>query len=237
MEMKTSDRVTTPLFIKEAEEIMTELKKLSVEELETSMKISRELAENNRERYLSWKSDPKEKEGSPALLTYSGEVFQKMKPSLFSPEDLEKSGVRILSAVYGCLKPMDIIMPYRLEMQNKLKIQGKSLYQYWKPKLTEALKQELNKEELILNLASTEYSKAIDLKKLTNPVVTPVFKQKKGDTIKSLSVYAKQARGLFIKYILEQKITQREELKNFTADNYALIEENETELVFLKEIS
>ena len=139
-------------------------------------------------------------------------------------DKLQRS-LRILSGLYGLLKPLDLIAPYRLEMSIKLPVgKATNLYAFWKDKITQALNDELQEGELFINLASEEYFKAIDTTKLKVPVITPIFKDYKGDTLKVVSFYAKKARGRMVRFLAENEIHSVEDLKGFNADGYAFSE-------------
>lgn len=232
---------TQPVFLDRAIEIIEILKEYSPMELGYLMKINDELAETNFFRHIEWKSEHNLLNSKQAILAYAGAVFQGLRAETFSEEQLQytQEHVRILSGLYGVLRPLDLIQPYRLEMLTKLKnSQGKDLYAFWKEVITEHMKEELkkDKEGVLLNLASKEYSSAIDMKKLKVSVITPVFKEYKGGSYKNVTIYAKRARGLMIRFMAENKINKLEEIKNFQEEDYQFIQElsTEKEWVFLR---
>ena len=174
-----------------------------------------------------------------ALFAYDGDVYEGLDAYSLSEMQIDKlqGSLRILSGLYGVLKPLDLIAPYRLEMGIKLPV-GKvaNLYAFWKEKITQALNDELQEGELFINLASEEYFKAIDTTKLKVPVITPIFKDYKGDTLKIISFYAKKARGRMVRFLAENEIRSVEDLKGFNADGYAFSEKfsEENTLVFVR---
>jgi cytoplasmic iron level regulating protein YaaA (DUF328/UPF0246 family) len=232
---------TQPVFLDRAIEIIDILKEYSPLELSSLMKINDELAETNFFRHIEWKVEHSASNSRQAILAYAGAVFQGLRAETFTEEQLEytQEHVRILSGLYGLLRPLDLIQPYRLEMLTKLKnSKGKDLYVFWKETITAYLKEELikDKEGVLLNLASKEYSSAIDIEKLNTPVITPVFKEYKGGSYKNITIYAKRARGLMVRYMVENNINSVEEIKCFQEEDYQYNEElsTEKEWVFLR---
>jgi len=218
--------LTVSSFLKESEQLVNKLKKFSVKKLESTMHISRDLAELNKERYSSWTIPLARTEMIvPAAFAFNGEVYRGLDIHTFSDEELEKaqSMIRILSGMYGILKPLDLMFPYRLEMGTKWQItpKQKSLYQFWGSKLSKFLNSETEKDEMIVNLASSEYFKAIDRKTLKSKVITPVFKEFKNGEYKIVMMYAKHARGSMARYIVQNNITNAEDLKLYTVDGYS----------------
>lgn len=221
-------------FLKESEQLVNKLKKFSVKKLEAIMHISRDLAELNKERYSNW-TIPLEKTEMivPAAFAFNGEVYRGLDIQSFSDEELVKaqSVIRILSGMYGVLKPLDLMYPYRLEMGTKWQItpKHKNLYQFWGSKLSKFLNAELEKDEVLVNLASSEYFKAIDRKTLKAKVITPVFKEFKNGEYKIVMMYAKHARGAMARYIVQNNITNVDELKLYTVDGYSFDVNQSTE--------
>lgn len=213
-------------FLKESEQLVNKLKKFSVKKLEAMMHISRDLAELNKERYSNW-TIPLEKTETivPAAFAFNGEVYRGLDIQSFSDEELVKaqSVIRILSGMYGVLKPLDLMYPYRLEMGTKWQITSKhkNLYQFWGSKLSKFLNAELEKDEVLVNLASSEYFKAIDRKTLKAQVVTPIFKEFKNGEYKIVMMYAKHARGAMARYIVKHNVGDVEELKLYSVDGYS----------------
>ena len=233
--------VTVSSFLKESEQLVNKLKKFSVKKLEATMHISRELAELNKERYSTWEIPTERTETIvPAAFAFNGEVYKGLDIQTFSSEELIKaqSMIRILSGLYGVLRPLDLMYPYRLEMGTKWEITSKqkNLYQFCGSKLSKFLNAELEKEEVIVNLASTEYFKAIDRKVLKAKVVTPVFKEFKNGEYKIIMMYAKHARGAMARYIVQNNIERIDDLKLYTVDGYSfdVNQSTEDEWVFIR---
>jgi len=225
---------TVGSFLKESEQLVNKLKKFSVKKLESTMHISRDLAELNKERYSSWTIPLERTEMTvPAAFAFNGEVYRGLEIQTFSDEELVKaqSVIRILSGMYGILKPLDLMYPYRLEMGTKWQItpKQKNLYQFWGSKLSKYLNSETEKDEMIVNLASSEYFKAIDRKTLKSKVVTPVFKEFKNGEYKIVMMYAKHARGAMARYIVQNNITNVEDLKLYAVDGYSFDVNQSTE--------
>lgn len=221
-------------FLKESEQLVNKLKKFSVKKLEAMMHISRDLAELNKERYSNW-TIPLEKTETivPAAFAFNGEVYRGLDIQSFSDEELVKaqSVIRILSGMYGVLKPLDLMYPYRLEMGTKWQITSKhkNLYQFWGSKLSKFLNAELEKDEVLVNLASSEYFKAIDRKTLKAQVVTPIFKEFKNGEYKIVMMFAKHARGAMARYIVKHNVRDVEELKLYSVDGYSFDVNQSTE--------
>lgn len=221
-------------FIEEAKYLANELKKYTEEDLKTLMKLSDKLSNLNWNRYQNWNA----KGEGQAIFMFQGDVYQGLDVSSFDKNDLKfaQSNLRILSGLYGILKPTDLINPYRLEMGTKLKNKsGNNLYKFWENKLNTYLKTELCENEEIINLASDEYSKAIQLKSFSNPVITPIFKDYKNGKLKVISFFAKKARGEMVNFIVKNKINDVNELKNFSNIGYKFDSENQKgELIFTR---
>lgn len=221
-------------FLKESEQLVNKLKKFSVKKLESTMHISRDLAELNVERFLNW-TLPLERTETivPAAFAFNGEVYRGLDIQSLSDEELAKaqSMIRILSGMYGILKPLDLMYPYRLEMGTKWQItpKQKNLYQFWGSKLSKFLNAEMEKDEVLVNLASSEYFKAIDKKTIKAKVITPVFKEFKNGEYKIVMMYAKHARGAMARYIVQNVITKADDLKLYTVDGYSFDVNQSTE--------
>jgi cytoplasmic iron level regulating protein YaaA (DUF328/UPF0246 family) len=218
-------------FLKESEQLVNKLKKFSVKKLESTMHISRDLAELNVERFSNW-TLPLERTETivPAAFAFNGEVYRGLDIQSLSEEELKnvQSTIRILSGMYGILKPLDLMYPYRLEMGTKWQItpKQKNLYQFWGSKLSKFLNAEMEKDEVLVNLASSEYFKAIDRKA---KVITPVFKEFKNGEYKIVMMYAKHARGAMARYIVQNSITKADDLKLYTVDGYSFDVNQSTE--------
>ena len=200
--------------------------KLSPEELEALMKISPKLGEMNYKRFKEWSIN--RRMGKPALLAFQGDVYKAMRAESFTEKQMEFANkhLRMLSGLYGVIKPMDDIQPYRLEMGTPVAIkEKKNLYDYWKGNLTKYFMEELSKEAngTLINLASVEYSKAIDLEEIkgTYPVVNITFKEYKNGRHQTIGIYSKRARGYMSRFIMENSIDSPEELKEFSTEGYS----------------
>ena len=220
--LKTND-VSTPVFIGEAESLAKKLSKFSAKKLSALMHLSPQLADLNADRYNSWRADSKpDKENATAISAFTGEVYRGFDaPSLNKKElDVAQQKVRILSGLYGVLKPLDIIYPYRLEMGTSWAVTPakKNLYAFWGKKIAD----ELNSEgkDVIVNLASNEYFKAVDKKTIKGRVITPVFKEFNNGEYKVVMVYAKKARGMMARYIVQNNISNPELIKGFNVNGY-----------------
>lgn len=230
---------SSAIFPKEIDEVSTALKALSPKQLINLMHISQKLADLNWQRHQQLSLPFTSQNARPALFAYNGDVYEGLDAYSLSETQIDKlqRSLRILSGLYGLLKPLDLIAPYRLEMSIKLPVgKATNLYAFWKDKITQALNDELQEGELFINLASEEYFKAIDTTKLKVPVITPIFKDYKGDTLKVVSFYAKKARGRMVRFLAENEIHSVEDLKGFNADGYAFSEQfsEENTLVFIR---
>ena len=238
--IKSSDS-TIPMFQNEAQKIVKNLRKLKVDDLKQLMSISEDLAQLNWKRYKNWKkSDSESEELISAGFAFSGEVYRGLDLASLNSEELEiaSKNLRILSGMYGILKPNDLIYPYRLEMGTRFSPieDQKNLYEFWKNKIAKTLKKELEKEELIINLASNEYFKAIDIQQIKNRIITPIFKEFKNGNFSIVMMYAKHARGAMARYLIQNAITDIEELKLYNIDGYSFDtnQSTENEWVFVR---
>lgn len=230
---------TEACFLKEAERLNKLLKKKSVKSLSKLMSISDNLAHLNYERNQEWTLPFNSENARPSIYAFSGDVYRGLDVYTLPEDKLERmqDTVRILSGLYGILKPLDLMQPYRLEMGTKMAVgKNKNLYEFWKEKITKTLNEELSEGEIFVNLASNEYFKAIDSKKLNVPVITPVFKDLKNGEYKVIFTYAKLARGYMTRYILESGAETVDDLKAFDYEGYHYSEpmSTETELVFIR---
>jgi cytoplasmic iron level regulating protein YaaA (DUF328/UPF0246 family) len=226
-------------FLKEARQVHKELKKLKPKDLSNLMDISDKLAELNWERNQSWKTPFTTENSRPAIYAFDGEVYTGVDAysiPLDKMEDLQ-SRLFILSGLYGLLKPLDLIQPYRLEMGTSIAIgESKNLYAFWKTKITKALNKSLSKGEFLLNLASNEYFSAVDIKSLKANVITPEFKDYKDGKLTMISFFAKKARGLMVRYIIDTNAQTIEDIKGFNYEGYAFDANlsSESKLVFTR---
>jgi len=233
-------RSTQPKFLEAAELINKKLEGKSKKAIGQLMDISDKLAELNYQRYKEFEIPFTKQNARPAVYAFAGDVYTGLDAYTISSDklDLLQDSLRILSGMYGILRPLDLIQPYRLEMGTKLTVnRKKDLYAFWKKTLTETLNEELENDELFLNLASVEYFKAIDEKKLKGPVISPVFKDLKNGELKIISFFAKKARGSMSRFAIDENVKTLEELKGFDYDGYSFSEEyteKENEPVFIR---
>lgn len=232
---------TVAPFLKDANYLANKLSKLSANQLGELMKLSPTLADLNFERYQNWISpEKKSSDVKPAITVFTGEVYKGLNVESLSEKDLEKAQgiIRILSGLYGVLRPLDLIYPYRLEMGTKWNVtpKTKKLYAYWGEKLTNYINEETEEGELLINLASNEYFKSIQPKKLKGKLITPIFKELKGNQFKVVMMYAKHARGAMARTIIQENYTTIEELKSYNVDGYSFNESlsSENEFVFVR---
>jgi cytoplasmic iron level regulating protein YaaA (DUF328/UPF0246 family) len=226
----TPIKTNIPVFLPDSRKLITALKKLSVQDLEKLMKISPKLAELNWQRFQDFSLPFNEKNSKPALFLFDGDVYQAMEISRYNKKDLDfaQNHLRILSGLYGILKPLDLMQAYRLEMGTKTKaILGTNLPQFWQEKITDSLNTELKnqKEKIIINLASEEYSAAVYDKKIIGKIINIIFKEQKGKDYKTIGLFAKKARGLMADFIIKNKIEKVEDLKDFKIENYSFRKE------------
>ena len=215
---------TESLFLKDAETIQKTLKKKKPKQLMELMDISEKLADLNWERNQNWSLPFSPENARPAVFAFDGDVYTGLDAYTIPTDKfpLLEDKLRILSGLYGILKPLDLMQPYRLEMGTSLPIgTKKNLYEFWKKKVTASLNSELQENELFINLASTEYFSAVDTKTLKVPVITPEFKDYKDGKLKMISFFAKKARGLMVRYIIDTNAETIEDLKQFNYDGYA----------------
>lgn len=215
---------TDSRFLSEAQQLNTLLKKKSAKALSELMHISPNLGQLNYERNQEWALPFTDQNARPAIYAFSGDVYRGLDAYTISTSKLEslQNSVRIISGLYGLLKPLDLVQPYRLEMGTKLPIgNSKNLYDFWRQKVTTALNEELKEGELFVNLASQEYFKAIDVKVLKVPVIHVDFKEFKNGQYKTIAIFAKLARGYMTRHIIENAVETIEGLKTFTTDGYA----------------
>jgi cytoplasmic iron level regulating protein YaaA (DUF328/UPF0246 family) len=219
-------KYSTPSFLNHSATLINELKKYSPGNIRELMKISDGLGELNFIRFQNWQKNHSLDNSRQAILAFNGEVYNGLKALSLGVDDLlfAQENVRILSGLYGILKPLDLIQPYRLEMGTRLSVaEHKNLYGFWGNMIINELIAELGKSKFpfIINLASNEYSKAACLSQFGDQVITPVFKEYKNDAYKVITVYAKKARGLMTRFIIENKIGNPEDLKSFESEGYA----------------
>jgi cytoplasmic iron level regulating protein YaaA (DUF328/UPF0246 family) len=224
-------------FLKEAQELVKELEKLTATDLQNLMKVSDKIASLNVERYSNWKLPFTTHNAKAALFAFKGDVYTGIEPSSLSNEELNytQSHLSILSGLYGLLKPFDLMQAYRLEMGTKLlNKKGENLYEFWGTKIAK----ELNKKESkwIINLASNEYFRAVDKTILKAPTITPIFKDEKNGVFKVVSFFAKKARGMMVRYMAQNNVSDIEDIKKFNLGGYTYSEQlsKDNDWVFIR---
>lgn len=218
-------RTSTPLFQDEATTLIDVLRQQSPKQLAKLMNVSNELAETTHQQFAAWSTSPKPANAKQAILAYRGNAYVGLNADAYKAADFTfaQKSLRILSGLYGVLRPLDLIQPYRLEMQTKLRTPGgKNLYEFWGTQITDALKKDLAKQKkpTLMNLASGEYFKSIQKKELEADIITANFKEDRNGTYKSISAFAKKARGLLASYIIHNKLTDANDVRSFNEEGY-----------------
>lgn len=233
-----------PDFVSDSAELVERLRELAPPDIERLMGISPKLADLNFGRYLNWSKKANKDNARQAIFAFKGDVYTGLQAENLSEDDLvyAQEHLRILSGLYAVLKPLDLMQPYRLEMGTRLETgRGKNLYEFWGNKPTDALNAQLKSLETgtLVNLASNEYFKSINLDELKAEVVTPVFKDYKNGKYKIISFFAKKARGLMSAWIIRNRIETKADLKKFDVDGYRFNEaaSQGNDLVFLRDAS
>lgn len=233
---------TQPRFMGESAQLIQALQRLKPEDISNLMKISSALGELNYQRFMNWTTPFSPDNARAAALAFKGDVYLGLQAESFGKRDFQfaQKHLRILSGLYGLLKPLDLIQPYRLEMGTRFKnAAGKDLYSFWGDKITEAINTDLraSKADILVNLASNEYFKAVKRKHLEGNIVTPVFKDLKNGQYKIISFYAKKARGLMAAYMVKNRAKSIEELKAFDWEGYRYqsAQSSDAELVFTRD--
>lgn len=226
-----------PKFLSDSSKLIKDLKKLSQNDIATLMKISPNLSKLNRDRYQSFSTPFTSKNAKPAIYVFNGDVYDGIDIQNYNENHLKyiQSNLRILSGLYGILKPLDLMQPYRLEMGTKFENErGKNLYDFWKKSLTSYLNEE--EGDLIINLASEEYFKAIDKKETKAKIINIDFKENKDGKYKIIGIFAKKARGIMVDWLTKNNIQKVEDIKGFSSNNYKYSKEqsSESSLVFCR---
>ncbi|MBU3622395.1 peroxide stress protein YaaA [Polynucleobacter sp. AP-Latsch-80-C2] len=228
LDYKTPAKVkepTLPEFVSESAKLIADLKKLAPQDVAKLMGLSDQLAVLNVGRYRDWSKKFTESNSKPAIYAFDGDVYDGFDVKTLNAKAVEfaQAHIRILSGLYGALRPLDLMQAYRLEMGTAFKnARGKDLYAFWGSRVTDSLKKILAKEKkpVLLNLASEEYFKVLQAKDLDCPVIAPVFQDAKDGKYKIISFYAKRARGLMARYVVENRISDPADLKGFNLDGY-----------------
>ena len=241
-EFESTHEYSVPAFLNQSSKLIGELKEKEPKDIASLMGLSDKLATLNYDRYQSWSASKKVSvDSKPSMLVFKGDVYQGLKAEDLSKSEMKfaQKHIRILSGLYGILRPLDLMKPYRLEMGTKLQTsQGKNLYEFWGNKVQKNVLDELNnhKSDLLINLASKEYFTVLGKLPEEINVVTPTFKDYKNGKYKIISFYAKKARGLMARWIIQNKVSDFESLSNFNLDGYkySKAESTTTMPVFLR---
>ena len=216
---------TSPDYLDQSQGLINRLRNFSSLDISDLMKVSAKIADLNFDRYEAWKKPFTQKNAKQAVLAFKGDVYTGLNAETFKADDFKfaQNHLRVLSGLYGLLRPLDLMQPYRLEMGTKLKTdEGKNLYEFWGSDITEGLNKQLKKikSDILINLASNEYFKAVKPKELSAEIITPAFKEFKNGEYKMIGIYAKKARGLLSRYIIQNKLSDPEDLKSFNEEGY-----------------
>ncbi len=227
-----------PDFLKQSRQLVKELRGLSSADVSELVNVSEKLGVLNFQRFVDWHTPFTEKNAKQALFAFQGDVYTGMAAEQFSLDDIQfaQQHLRILSGLYGVLRPLDLIQPYRLEMGTSFaNSRGKNVYEFWGDAITQKLNKQLmtSKSTVVINLASNEYFSAVKTKLLNADIVTPVFKDKKNSQYKIISFFAKKARGMMSAYIIKNKITHPDQLKQFNLGGYSFNQSQSSEHVFI----
>ncbi|OOZ40388.1 hypothetical protein BOW53_07920 [Solemya pervernicosa gill symbiont] len=232
---------TTPDLLDDSQLLIDRARNLSELDIAELMKVSMKLADLNFERFHDWHTPFTAENAKQALLAFKGDVYTGLDAESFKAADFKfaQKHLRILSGLYGLLRPLDLMQPYRLEMGRSLDTsRGKNLYQFWGDTITNELSKALKKQgdETLINLASNEYFKAVRPKRLEGRIITPHFKERKGDGYKVIGVHAKKARGLMSRFIIQNRLSETEALRDFAQEDYLFNESlsNESDWVFTR---
>lgn len=214
-----------PAMLKDSRMLIERLRALSPQDLSKLMAISPRLADENHQRYAAWRTPFTPSNAKQAVLMFQGDVYQGLAASSYAEEDFQfaQDHLRILSGLYGVLRPLDLIQPYRLEMGSRLTTaRGRNLYEFWGDKITRNLNRALaaQGDDVLINLASMEYFKSVLAGHIKGRVVTPVFKQRKNGSLKVIGMFAKKARGLMSSYIIKNRLSDLADIKDFDLDGY-----------------
>ena len=223
----TTANCSLPDYLEKSAELITVIRKKSCPQLMKMMHVSQKIAELSVERFNQWQLPFNSENAKQAVLAFKGDVYTGLDAPALAEDKLDyaQQHLRIISGLYGLLRPLDLMQPYRLEMGLELKTKkGANLYQFWGEQITDAVNSMLAKQEepILINLASNEYFKAIQKKNLDGRLITPVFKDWKNDEYKMISFFAKKARGMMVRYAIAHQLQDSEELQNFDYDGYSL---------------
>lgn len=237
-----TDQMSTPQFMDQSALLVDDARTLAPDDIRSLMGVSEAIASLNHERFMNWAPESTTANAKQAILAFKGDVYTGLEAETMSTNDLEfaQAHLRILSGLYGLLRPLDLMQPYRLEMGLKFSNQrGKNLYEFWGERITDAINADLSSAgtETLVNLASNEYFKAVKTKSLNADIITPQFKDLKNGQYKMISFFAKKARGVMARYIIDNQLTDPDQLKSFTGSGYYFSAEQSSgnNLVFLRD--
>lgn len=237
-----SSNFTQPRLLDQSEQLIEVCRELSASQLSSLMSVSEKIAQLNVARFQDWQTEFDLANARQAIFAFKGDVYTGLDAYALNESQLDfaQQHLRMLSGLYGLLRPLDLMMPYRLEMGTKLQNpRGSNLYEFWGKRITDLIQQDLQhtNSQILLNLASDEYYKAVKESALDAQIVKPVFLDQKNGKYKVISFYAKKARGLMARFVIEQQIQQVEDLKAFNSEGYYFDGENSNakELVFKRE--
>tara|TARA_R110001599_G_scaffold26697_10_gene94124 strand:- start:538 stop:1311 length:774 start_codon:yes stop_codon:yes gene_type:complete len=231
-----TDEATQPQFQYESAQLIDIMREFSSEDLSKLMKVSEKIADLNVERFKSWQRPFDIQNAKQAIFAFKGDVYTGLAVEAMDENGLNylQANLRILSGLYGLLKPLDLMQAYRLEMGTKLAhSKCQDLYQFWGSKITDQINSELTEHDYIINLASNEYFKAVKEKQLAKKLITPVFKDEKNGKYKIISFYAKKARGLMVRFAADHQIQNAQDLKKFDYNGYRFEEAESSELTWV----
>lgn len=237
-----TDTYTQPRLLEQSQQLIDVCRKLSATEIAALMSVSEKIANLNVDRFRDWNADFDFSNARQALFAFKGDVYTGLDAYHLKDQDIDfaQQHLRMLSGLYGLLRPLDLMMPYRLEMGTKLKnSRGHNLYEFWGNMITDQINQDLAEidAKVLVNLASDEYYKSVNEKKIQAEIIKPVFLDQKNGKYKVISFYAKKARGLMARYLIENKLSQVEQLKAFDSEGYYFDAESSSnkELVFKRD--
>lgn len=237
-----TDTHTQPRLLEQSQQLIDVCRKLSATEIASLMTVSEKIANLNVERFRDWNAEFDFSNARQALFAFKGDVYTGLDAYHLKDQDIDfaQQHLRLLSGLYGLLRPLDLMMPYRLEMGTKLKnSRGNNLYEFWGSMITNQINQDLAEidAKVLVNLASDEYYKSVNEKKIQAEIIKPVFLDQKNGKYKVISFYAKKARGLMARYLIENKLSQVEQLKAFDSEGYYFDAESSSdkELVFKRD--
>ncbi|WP_340600436.1 peroxide stress protein YaaA [Acinetobacter sp. HZNU-JH01] len=237
-----TDTYTQPRLLEQSQQLIDVCRKLSASEIASLMTVSEKIANLNVERFRDWNADFDFSNARQALFAFKGDVYTGLDAYHLKDQDIDfaQQHLRMLSGLYGLLRPLDLMMPYRLEMGTKLKnTRGHNLYEFWGSIITDQINQDLAdiNSKVLVNLASDEYYKSVNEKKIQAEIIKPVFLDQKNGKYKVISFYAKKARGLMARYLIENKLSRVEQLKAFDSEGYYFDAESSSdkELVFKRD--